>query len=244
MPLRISQWLTQLYTAFLPRLCLICNHLLLPSEKGICARCRLYFAPTLLHRQTKPLLERLFQYFPFVKGVTVLWYYHDSPLLQQVLYRMKYGQNPYLGLYLGRFLGESIALHYQWEIAAILPMPIHPRRLRQRGFNQCEWIARGIRTTLPNKPPILSHIVQRTRFRGPMSRLAVHQRLHASIGFRLTVPKQILRLYRSVLIVDDVITTGTTISSLLAYLESVFDRDLPSMEIYIGGLAWAKRGKG
>src|SRR5699024_10073007 len=80
--------------------------------------------------------------FNFSKGFS-LYHYNDN--MKKILYNIKFSNNPWLGEYMGKKLGEAL-LNGQWltGIHIIIPVPLHTNRLKTRGYNQSSMIAQGI----------------------------------------------------------------------------------------------------
>lgn len=117
----------------------------------------------------------------------------------------------------GRLLGELLARHLAQEVAAmpelIVPVPLHPARLRQRGYNQALELARPLARRFD--VPLARGLVRRTRATATQSLLAAEERRRNVRGaFALAAPLTA----RHVAIVDDVIATGSTVGELARLL--------------------------
>lgn len=136
--------------------------------------------------------------------------------LRELIHLLKYEQVRPAANVLGRMLAEAIAgmqAALPAGTLAVIPVPLHRRKQAQRGFNQSELIARAILKCLarPDRFVIMTGVLQRTRETGSQIGLTRHQRRENLRGaFAVSDPAPIAK--RSVLLVDDVFTTGTTVS--------------------------------
>lgn len=128
--------------------------------------------------------------------------------LERYIYALKFGGQRALGRALGQILAESAAPQ-RCNIDAIVSVPLHPRRLLQRGYNQALEIARSVSAQL--HIPILRAGIQRCKATPPQSRLTAAQR-QQNIAGAFAVRRDLSG--RRVAIIDDVITTGATVNAL------------------------------
>jgi ComF family protein len=150
---------------------------------------------------------------PFVKAVA---YGSYDGGLRELIHLLKYEQVRPAAVVLGRMLAEAVrGLEPGWtqNPVVVVPVPLHPRKVRQRGFNQSELIARhALKLGAGNGRLVLrSRILERRRETESQIGLTRHQRRENLRGsFAVARPGEIAG--REVLLVDDVFTTGTTVS--------------------------------
>ncbi len=171
--------------------------------------------------------------FSFSGTVALGWYGGD---LKECLHRLKYGSGSHLAKPLGQLLARCISQQKDWPpISAITPIPLHPRRLRERGYNQSGLLAQEVASRLGIP---VADLFERQRNTPPQTRLSREERLHNLKGaFRLkqqppprpfpfsalSRPASFLSLPvrgKVFLLVDDIFTTGSTLeeaASLLLY---------------------------
>ena len=141
-----------------------------------------------------------------------LFYEKEHPI-QQVVHRMKYRDEPELG----RYMGQQAVLAWRDEtffdgIDVIIPVPLHPKRLRERGYNQSEYIARGI-SEITGIPVDTSHV---TRIRNtPKQALQKggDRKQNVADAFAVNHPEQMY--HKHILLVDDLVTTGETMRACI-----------------------------
>lgn len=140
-------------------------------------------------------------------------FYDKNHPIQHLIHQMKYADRPEIGYYLGR----QAAIEFQYAdffdgIDIIIPMPLHPKRYRERGYNQSEYIARGI-SDITGIPVDTTHVT-RTKNTPKQALQQGHERKqNVSDAFAVNHPAQMYR--KHILLVDDLITTGETAKACL-----------------------------
>jgi len=145
------------------------------------------------------------------------WYFERDGPLRTLMHRLKYGGMTLIGEQFGHGLGERILGAGLGESDIIVPLPLHPSRIRERGFNQCDYIARGISRVTGR--PVLSGLVRRTRFTPSQTPLG-HRKRRENVRDVFALPPRTRPGVegKTVLLVDDVVTTGSTMRSCAGVL--------------------------
>lgn len=207
-----TYWLTKLLDVITPRFCAICGDRLTFSESLLCARCHLHLPYT--HFETTPYdnrVARLFWgQFPVERVVPFIYFYPHSES-SQIIYSMKYYGQPEIGEKLGIIMGRRLSEKGFFDgIDAIIPVPLTRRRQWQRGYNQSMEIARGLHEV--TGLPIWNKVVRRTKFSASQTgKKGWERKVNVEGRFALRDGERIRG--RHVLLVDDIITTGSTIIS-------------------------------
>jgi ComF family protein len=150
---------------------------------------------------------------------------YSEPLRSAILL-LKFRRRERLGRQLGELLTAVWAAHSEFSAAErpiVAPVPLHRTRQRERGFNQAEVIARGLTRALRSgqaktRQPIETRCLLRIRPTVPQTGLNFKQRLANVRGaFRVTSPETVRE--RVIVLVDDVMTTGATLSSCASALK-------------------------
>lgn len=151
---------------------------------------------------------------PALDGLFVASYYHDT-ILPHAIHTWKYRFLAGIAKPLGQFLVTSLERSAVTLPDLILPVPLHPRRLRFRGFNQSELLAKELAATLtPGLPiPILTGVLIRTRYTRPQMKTDSREERLANLknAFAIVEGKDELINNKSLWLIDDVATTGTTL---------------------------------
>lgn len=138
-------WFLSFVHLFFPRQCAVCGSSLQEGEEGICIRCNMNMPRTNYHLREDNSVERMFWgKIPLERG-TSFFYYHKGSDFRHILHQLKYGGRKDLGEIMGRFMAaELAATGFFRGIDVIIPVPLHPRKQKLRGYNQSECIARGV----------------------------------------------------------------------------------------------------
>lgn len=167
-------------------------------------------------------VEKLFWGKIPLERATSFLYYRKGSDLRYLLYRLKYHGQKEIGEVMGRYMAtEMLPSGFFSDIDVIVPIPLHPRKQRLRGYNQSEWIARGISAV--TALPLDIHSVIRCKNTATQTRKTTFERWENVDGtFTVRFPERVVG--KHLLIVDDVLTTGATIvacASALAEVEGV-----------------------
>ena len=139
--------LNDLLNLFYPRLCLLCQRSLMEGEEHICLHCSNHLPYThFTDMETNPVCLLLQGKTSFV-AATALLHFTKGGSGQKLIHSLKYHGNKKLGYELGRMAATTYRETGLFDtVDLLLPVPLHPKRMRQRGYNQSEWIAYGIRS--------------------------------------------------------------------------------------------------
>lgn len=201
-----------------PHLCLSCEEELESGEKYLCIRCwRSILRVSPGDRTVGVLLER-YEERAFISRLFSPYFFEEQGALQVMIHGLKYEGFTALGIELGRKVGELILReHLPFRCDCVVPVPLHRSKQRERGYNQSEYVARGIAGMLGIRRREI-HAVKRIRATPSQTHLTVDGRKrNIQDAFRVVRPGK-LKGYH-VLIVDDVITTGATIAECARVIE-------------------------
>lgn len=226
---------TCLFDLLFPRSCVVCGERLGETEKWLCTSCFLSLPRTnfAAYPETNPMVDFFERHFVPERVAAWFYYKHGSPF-SQIIHELKYHHQPEIGHFIGRKVVEEFASHRFFDdIHGLIPMPLTKRRERQRGYNQCQKIARGISEA--TGIPILDGVVARNRFYESQTRMSTQERkANVDGAFELVAPEAVKN--RHVLVIDDVVTTGSTMVSLCKELLKI-----PSVRVSIFSVCFTKR---
>ncbi|MCR5130104.1 MAG: ComF family protein [Prevotella sp.] len=216
---RSSFW-TRLFDLISPRLCLVCGGRLAESEEYVCSSCMMVL-PRSDHAEDPydNEMARLFWGKIQLERAAAWLYYQPSVSVSNIVQEMKYRNRPAIGRYFGSIMAtEFLPKHFYSDIDALVPLPLAKERERQRGYNQAQEIAVGISAV--TSIPIVDNAVIRTHFVESQTRKRADERRQNVEGtFKLANPD--LLVGRHVLVVDDVVTTGATMTGCCEELQQV-----------------------
>ncbi len=222
-----------LWRLFYPRLCISCKHGLIEGETIFCLRCA-YSLPEFDHYEdtAHPAYVQLQGLTPF-RNVVAAYKYSVSSMLKSAFKALKYGDRPYVGNALGHALGKYLLRYDDYRSCeVVIPVPLHKSKLRTRGYNQALMISTAVGEEMGI--PVHHDILERVRSGSTQTRKNRWQRqAMAGDNYQLTTTDL---PYRSVLIIDDIITTGATITAC----GEAF-RSHPDMNLFAASVAFTKK---
>lgn len=215
----ISNWLNSILNLFYPRVCAACGESLLKNEETVCLKCR-YTLPRTGYElyPDNPLAQAFYGRAP-IHAVTACYFFAKSGKVQHLIHQLKYKGNKEAGVFLGQQLGESIKDAPLFQgIDVIIPVPLHPKRERKRGYNQALVIAQGISEV--TGLPVATKNLLRAVYNETQTRKSAEERYHNVQGiFEVRCADELKG--KHVLLVDDVLTTGATLESCAHQLEGI-----------------------
>ena len=202
-----------------PRLCYGCGNHLLRNEKLICTGCYVSIPRTNYHLQNENPVEQLFWGRCFIEKAAAFSYYTKGSRIRNLIHKLKYSGIKEIGYELGRIYAVSLkSSGFTDDIDIIIPVPLHSAKKRIRGFNQSEYISSGISavTGLPvNTESLIRIVISATQ----TNRSRYDRWTNVEGIFRVSSAASIRG--KHILLVDDVITTGSTIESCVNELLKV-----------------------
>lgn len=216
----LKEWGDAFLSLFYPRCCVVCGHPLCKGEECVCILCDINMPRTNFHLLPDNPVERGF-WGKFPLGhATSFFYYRKGSSYRKILHRLKYGGEKEIGEVMGRHIAvELLPSGFFEHVDVIIPVPLHRKRLRTRGYNQSEWFARGIAAI--TGIPVDAESVIRHEFTETQVHKSAFERWGNVAGvFSLEKHAEIFA-GKHLLVVDDVLTTGSTITSTASCLAEV-----------------------
>lgn len=208
------RWLSSLGEAasqlFFPHHCATCGTDVLNRDTELCWHCLGSLPATHFSSLPANPLEKIFWGRLSVQAATAMYFYTQDSILQKAMHAFKYHQNQQLGVQLGRLLGENLLRSGRFQADLLLPVPLHPRKQKQRGFNQSAIICQGISQVM--KVPYKEGIVIRPSASQTQTNKSRIDRWK-NIEGKFSVTNTSAIEGKHCLLVDDVITTGATLES-------------------------------
>lgn len=200
---------TDLLRLFFPKPCCICGRRLGAEEKEFCFECASQFSHTDDDKHPNRT-EELFIGLPGIKSAYALFTYKKGDHVQRLIHALKYHDRPKIGYWLGKMAAEELKKSDSPLLQAevIVPVPLHPARMRSRGYNQSEWIARGF-SEVWNIPIDTRSLIRIHNNTSQTKHSATERWLNTSEIFSLARPDT---AGKHILLIDDVITTGSTLT--------------------------------
>lgn len=212
--------------------CASCGNLLVGDERMLCIECVSHIPYTCFATMTDNPLELLLEGSIAHVKATALMYYEKNEVSQHIIHAIKYYGNLKLAHHFGRQLAESIIASHRFDdVDIIIPVPLHPLRWLERGYNQSREISYSIAKKMAK--PLENHLIARSHYTSTQTRKSHQERAENVVGaFK---PHNLKRLCgKHVLLVDDVITTGSTVKACYAALSQA-----EGVRVSVAALAYA-----
>ena len=203
--------LHHLLDLFYPRICAGCKSPLLQSEHLLCTSCHFHLPHTHYHMQhDNPVAKLFWGRVPLLAAAAFLQF-RKGGRTQHILHAIKYQQAKELGELMGKLYAEQLVTQATFKsVDVVIPVPLHPSKERQRGYNQSLLFARGLGDEM--KKEISSQHLLRVTATETQTRKSRYARfMNMKEVFVVEKPNELQN--KHVLLVDDVVTTGSTLES-------------------------------
>ena len=227
----LKSYLQSFFNLIFPKTCVACSNSLAGNEEHVCTVCLSNLPQTNFWKQAdNPIAKTFWGRVSIEAAASFLFFEKDSPL-QHMLYHLKYQGRSEIGVILGKLFGAKLENSEFDQIDAIVPVPLHKKRLKNRGYNQSEMIAQGLSHIL-KKPLFTKTVIRHKATRSQTSKARFDRWLNVKGVFKVTDPESITN--KHLLVVDDVITTGATTESFVQELIKV-----PGVKVSVVSIASA-----
>lgn len=216
-------WWKRLLDFISPRQCCVCGRRLAVTEQCLCAGCLLHLPRTTYQftPDDNPMVQLFWKHTP-IRRAAALIFYEPQAEVARMVYDLKYHDRPDIGEAMGRLMATEMQMGRFFDgIDLLVPVPLTRRRRRQRGYNQSEMLARGVSEV--TDIPVDTTVLCRHHFRQSQTLTRSHQERRENVAdqFRLQGDGAAQR-GRHVLLIDDVCTTGATLSACAEALRDVY----------------------
>jgi competence protein ComFC len=233
---KLVEWKDDLLHLVYPKNCIICQKELSKFEDEICSFCEIELKYT--HYETyhdATSLDKLFWGRCQLKSTYSMLYFEKGGQTQKILHEIKYKGNQKLGEKMGSKMGLKLLTNTEKHssIDALIPVPLHPRKTYVRGYNQSEIIANGVSEVM--KIPINTNFLTRVQHAESQTKKSKFLRWdNIEEAFYVNIRGN--EHLKHIAIIDDVITTGSTIESCIKKIHELS----PDLEISVFSLAVTK----
>ena len=199
--------------------CLVCNEGEFYSQDPICLDYLQQMTPLPIGNRVQELTVN--------NGIDILlsgWDFGDE--LRKAIHSLKYEDRARIGFFLGKLLGDQLHNKTIQELDYLIPVPLHPVKFRDRGFNQAKWIADGLGKAV--QKPVYTKLMKRIKHTISQTTLDRKERLkNMKKAFRINQDVTA----KNIGIVDDVLTTGSTISSMASILKDAGAKTIVALTV-------------
>jgi ComF family protein len=200
-----------LLNVLFPHICDGCGTDIIDEKSNLCIQCIAGMPETNFHLHANNPIEKIFWGRLPVIHATAQYYFIKESLIQRLMHQLKYRGNKELGKQLGRLMGYDLQQSERFnKIEFLVPLPLFPSKEKKRGYNQATILCEGISEVTGIE--IAKDIIIRTQHTDTQTKKGRIERWKNMEGkFELVNPEKIRN--KSILLVDDVITTGATLEA-------------------------------
>lgn len=214
----IYRYISDFLSLIFPNLCCACGTSLVQQEKLLCISCIYQFPYTDFHLDRDNKLAKQFWGRVNISSASAFLFFTQKSKVQKLMHQLKYNNRPEIGIELGRLYGNILKAESRYSnIEAIIPVPLHPKKQKKRGYNQSEQFAIGLSQSLGK--PINNQVIKRVKFAESQTSMNRSMR-HENMKTVFKANKNNIPL-NNVLLVDDTITTGATLEACAIELQNI-----------------------
>jgi len=217
---KIKYYLQAAADTVMPRLCPVCNAVLGADEQHMCRRCLATLPLTHIEDIPFNTMEQLFAGKVRVERAAALFYYEKGSPYASILHDIKYRNMARLGVWMGHLSVDKMKHSGFFDgIDVIIPVPLHRDKQAKRGYNQAQMIAQGIAR---ETGATLLEAVTAVKPHSTQTKKGAYERWLNTQGTVAATADASLKLQdKHILLVDDVVTTGSTIISCAEALSGI-----------------------
>ena len=203
--------LQNLINLFFPKVCLACTNALVDNEVHVCTNCRHDLPITNFHFDNSDEVKKVFYGRVQIENGTSLLRFQKKGIVQHLIHNLKYKGYQEVGEFLGAWLGEELkTIDAYKDVDLVMPVPLHRRKFKKRGFNQVTKFAKEIADSL-NASYSDSVLVKISDTKSQVNKSRLARWTDSTEIFSIQNLDQINN--KHILLVDDIITTGATIEA-------------------------------
>lgn len=194
-----------------PKLCQTCEAVLLRNERVVCTKCIHELPVTNYHLENENAVKKVFYGRVKIENATSLLLFEKKGMVQQLIHNLKYRGHEEIGEFLGAWSGNELSQVPRYrEITAVVPVPLHKSRLRERGYNQVTRFGKAVAHAL-QAPYIENVLVKKKASKSQTIKKRFARWGAIDTTFLIERPEKLEN--RHVLLVDDLVTTGATLEA-------------------------------
>ncbi len=215
---------------FFPTYCAACDSPLYKNERLLCTTCRHELPLSNFHNVNAKKIEKVFYGRIKIENATSLFVFQKDGLVQNLIHNLKYRGRQEIGEEVGKWLGEELSQISDYQlIDCVLPVPLHKKRLLERGYNQVERF--GIEIARKLNANYIDYVLKKISYNQKQSKRGRGTRWINTFE-TYGIQDESLLENKHILLVDDIVTTGATIEACVQVLKTI-----PGIKISIATMA-------
>ncbi len=226
------KFLHDLILLFYPNVCILCGNTLFKNEQTVCTLCIYKLPKTNFHLVQNNPVNKIFWGRVNIQHASSFLYFRKKGMVQKLIHTFKYKNRKDIGILLGKLYGHELRESKLFDdVECIIPVPLHKKKLLERGYNQSLLFAYGLKESMDVE--VLDDILYRKKHSATQTRKGRFERWeNVEAIFELKNTEKIQN--KHILLVDDVITTGATLEACVQILKQVSD-----LKVSIATIAYA-----
>ena len=220
------------FSLIFPQVCVACGNALYKNEKSICMFCIYHLPKTNFHTDKENPIAKIFWGRAPINAASAYYTFAKGGNVQHLIHQFKYKGQKEVGITIGKLYGEELKSNEYYKlIDVIIPVPLHKKKLRKRGYNQSEYFAEGLAqgmNVMTDCKSLYRALASETQTR----KSRFNRWKNVESVFQLKDSTSLIG--KHILLVDDVITTGATLEACAHTLLKI-----PGVTISIVTMAYA-----
>ncbi len=216
---------------FFPRVCNACEAPLMHNEEIICMSCLFHLPKTNFHQDQENPVSRLFWGRVNIHAAAAFYYFRKGSKIQHLMHQFKYKGHKEVGVFIGDLYGDELKKSPCFNtVNVVIPVPLHRKKIKKRGFNQSERFAMGLSQSM-KIDLVTSVLVRKTASETQTKKTKFRRWENVKEIFDIEQAETLEG--KHLLLVDDVITTGSTIEACATVLHQI-----PGVKVSVAGMAF------
>jgi len=217
-----------------PRVCAACGKLLFKNEVIICTKCLYKLPKTNFHRFTDNPVMQIFWGRVQIHSAAAFLNFTKSGRVQRLIHQLKYKGKTEVGVFIGELYGKDLKNGTLFQsVDVVIPVPLHWKKLKKRGFNQSDFFGRGLAKSMNARLDTRSLI---RRIDTPTQTKKTREQRWENVRDAFELTNSAYLEGKHVLLIDDVITTGATMEASANKL-----LEIPGVKVSVATIAFATK---
>jgi len=222
-----------IFNIFFPEVCLCCKEHLVNNETTICLTCRHDLPLTNFSFEEENLVEKSFYGRIPIENATALFYFTKKGNVQLLIHELKYNKQQQVGNFIGNWLGDEIVESNRFKgLDYIIPVPLHRKKLKSRGYNQVTTFGESLAKKL-NVSYNSTFLVKISSTKTQTKKLRLDRWKNVQELFFVQNNSNLEN--KHILLIDDIITTGATLEACCKAFNNI-----KGLKISIACMAYTK----